>query len=136
MKFDMFNVPEGVTVEDLKAAMTLYVEKNNNWFAEAYKLWFRAEAMDDKCNAIKNRSPGQQLTSVFMRIAYGYEREALRAQAHQNFRFAVAEKSGRHDYGRYYADYLEPPAELMAMVKQFAIKRQNIANGHSHLYKP
>ncbi|MBU0858717.1 MAG: hypothetical protein KJ667_02150 [Alphaproteobacteria bacterium] len=136
MQFDMFNVPEDVAVEDLKAAMTLYAEKNNNWFADAYKLWFRAEAMDNKYNAIKQDSPVQQITAVFMRAAYGYEREALRAQAHQNFRFAVAEKTGRRDYGRYFSDYFEPPEELLAMVKQFAIKRQNIANGHSHLYQP
>ena len=132
----MFELPDGVREEDVKAAMVTYSRQHDNWYAHAYDLWLRAEKYDDKYNATRNRHDIRgKITGAFQRAAYGYERNALRAQAHQSYRMAVAQSLRIDDYGAHKNAFFAPHAALMEMVRVEDARRQNIAQGHTHLYK-
>jgi hypothetical protein len=136
MQFDMFELPEGVQESDVKAAMAAYIRQNDNWYAHAYDLWLRAEKFDDKCNATRDRHDIRgKISGAFQRAAYGYERNALRAQAHQSYRMAVAQSLHIDDYGAHKNAFFAPHAALMEMVRVIDVQRQNIAHGHQHMYK-
>lgn len=136
MKFDMFELPDDVEEEDVKAAMIAYSRQHDNWYAHAYDLWLRAEKYDDKCNATRGRNDVRGIIAgAFRRAAFGYERDALRAQAHQSFRMAVAQSLRIDDYGAHKDAFFAPHAALMEMVRVNQVRRQNIASGHGHMYK-
>lgn len=137
MKFDMFEVPDHVSDEDVQTALKDYARSKDDWYAHAYTLWLRAQDYDDKYNAtIGRKTIRGRISGIFERAAYGYERAALRAQAHQTFRTAVAQGRRIDDYGTYNRSYFSPHGELMDMIRNESFRRRNITNGHGALYAP
>ena len=120
----------------MQAAAKDYCARHDDFFAHAFELEFRAQRMDQRLKDVSlKRGLFGNISKPFLRAAYGYERAALRAQAHQSFVFAVTQKKNQPVMGFYDPDHFNNPKVLEPHAHLSSVKRTNIENGHGYLYK-